>query len=175
MSDSFEKGAVEIKNVVGNETDKIKQVFNVFEDIVNWDDPDVGYESFTDYVKDQLAETEEDSNKVAKQFKTVIKAIDMKASEELNSAALNYTATLKNLFEKLNEARQKVLSSTSTEEEVKTAAKDYQKYWVEIASTIGILPDSVKNQMVSGIDSAIQTAEGKIEQRKESFKIKLLE
>lgn len=173
MSDSFEKGAVEIKNVVGNETDKIKQVFNVFEDIVNWDDPDVGYESFTDYVKDQLAETEEDSNKVAKQFKTVIKAIDMKASEELNSAALNYTATLKNLFEKLNEARQKVLSSTSTEEEVKTAAKDYQKYWVEIASTIGILPDSVKNQMVSGIDSAIQTAEGKIEQRKRELQNKI--
>lgn len=173
MSDSFEKGAVEIKNVVGNETDKIKQVFNVFEDIVNWDDPDVGYESFTDYVKDQLAETEEDSNKVAKQFKTVIKAIDMKASEELNSAALNYTATLKNLFEKLNEARQKVLSSTSTEEEVKTAAKDYQKYWVEIASTIGILPDSVKNQMVSGIDNTIQAVEERIEQRKKELQNKV--
>lgn len=173
MSDSFEKGAVEIKNVVGNETDKIKQVFNVFEDIVNWDDPDVGYESFTDYVKDQLAETEEDSNKVAKQFKTVIKAIDMKASEELNSAALNYTATLKNLFKKLNEARQKVLSSTSTEEEVKTAAKDYQKYWVEIASTIGILPDSVKNQMVSGIDNTIQAVEERIEQRKKELQNKV--
>lgn len=173
MSDSFEKGAVEIKNVVGNETDKIKQVFNVFEDIVKWDDPDVGYESFTDYVKDQLAETEEDSNKVAKQFKTVIKAIDMKASEELNSAALNYTATLKSLFEKLNEARQKVLSSTSTEEEVETAAKDYQEYWVEIASTIGILPDSVKNQMVSGIDNTIQAVEERIEQRKKELQNKV--
>lgn len=172
MSDSFEKGAVEIKNVVGNETDKIKQVFNVFEDIVKWDDPDVGYESFTDYVKDQLAETEEDSNKVAKQFKTVIKAIDMKASEELNSAALNYTATLKSLFEKLNEARQKVLSSTSTEE-VETAAKDYQEYWVEIASTIGILPDSVKNQMVSGIDNTIQAVEERIEQRKKELQNKV--
>ena len=173
MSDSFEKGAVEIKNVVGNETDKIKQVFNVFEDIVKWDDPDVGYESFTDYVKDQLAETEEDSNRVAKQFKTVIKAIDMKASEELNSAALNYTATLKSLFEKLNEARQKVLSSTSTEEEVETAAKDYQEYWVEIASTIGILPDSVKNQMVSGIDNTIQAVEERIEQRKKELQNKV--
>lgn len=173
MSDSFEKGAVEIKNVVGNETDKIKQVFNVFEDIVKWDDPDVGYESFTDYVKDQLAETEEDSNKVAKQFKTVIKAIDMKASEELNSAALNYTATLKSLFEKLNEARQKVLSSTSTEEEVETAAKDYQEYWVEIASTIGILPDSVKNQMVSGIDNTIRAVEERIEQRKKELQNKV--
>ena len=173
MSDSFEKGAVEIKNVVGNETDKIKQVFNVFEDIVKWDDLDVGYESFTDYVKDQLAETEEDSNKVAKQFKTVIKAIDMKASEELNSAALNYTATLKSLFEKLNEARQKVLSSTSTEEEVETAAKDYQEYWVEIASTIGILPDSVKNQMVSGIDNTIQAVEERIEQRKKELQNKV--
>lgn len=173
MSDSFEKGAVEIKNVVGNETDKIKQVFNVFEDIVKWDDPDVGYESFTDYVKDQLAETEEDSNKVAKQFKTVIKAIDMKASEELNSAALNYTATLKSLFEKLDEARQKVLSSTSTEEEVETAAKDYQEYWVEIASTIGILPDSVKNQMVSGIDNTIQAVEERIEQRKKELQNKV--
>ncbi len=173
MSDSFEKGAVEIKNVVGNETDKIKQVFNVFEDIVKWDDPDVGYESFTDYVKDQLAETEEDSNKVAKQFKTVIKAIDMKASEELNSAALNYTATLKSLFKKLNEARQKVLSSTSTEEEVETAAKDYQEYWVEIASTIGILPDSVKNQMVSGIDNTIQAVEERIEQRKKELQNKV--
>lgn len=173
ISDSFEKGAVEIKNVVGNETDKIKQVFNVFEDIVKWDDPDVGYESFTDYVKDQLAETEEDSNKVAKQFKTVIKAIDMKASEELNSAALNYTATLKSLFEKLNEARQKVLSSTSTEEEVETAAKDYQEYWVEIASTIGILPDSVKNQMVSGIDNTIQAVEERIEQRKKELQNKV--
>ena len=173
MSDSFEKGAVEIKNVVGNETDKIKQVFNVFEDIVKWDDPDVGYESFTEYVKDQFAETEEDSNKVAKQFKTVIKAIDMKASEELNSAALNYTATLKSLFEKLNEARQKVLSSTSTEEEVETAAKDYQEYWVEIASTIGILPDSVKNQMVSGIDNTIQAVEERIEQRKKELQNKV--
>lgn len=173
MSDSFEKGAAEIKNVVGSETDKVKQVFNVFEDIVNWDDVDSGYESFTDYVKDQLAKAEKDPDKVAKQFKTVIKAIDMKASEELNSAALNYTGTLKSLFEKLNEARQKILSSTSTEEEVKTAAKDYQKYWVEIASTIGILPDDVKNQMVSGIDNAIQVVEERIEQRKKELQNKI--
>lgn len=173
MSSNFEKGAAEIKNVVGSETDKVKQVFNVFEDIVNWDDVDSGYESFTDYVKDQLAKAEKDPDKVAKQFKTVIKAIDMKASEELNSAALNYTGTLKSLFEKLNEARQKILSSTSTEEEVKTAAKDYQKYWVEIASTIGILPDDVKNQMVSGIDNAIQVVEERIEQRKKELQNKI--
>lgn len=174
MSNSFNKGTTEIKNTIANvenEANKVKQVFNTFEDIANWEDVDKNtgesrYDSFADYVDDQLVGLGEDSDKIAEKFKTVISAMDMNASEELNSAALNYTATLKRLFEKLNEARQKVLSSTSTEEEVKTAAKDYQEYWVEIASTIGVLPDSVKNQMVSGLDSAIQTAEGKIEQRK---------
>lgn len=174
MSNSFNKGTTEIKNTIANvenESNKVKQVFNTFEDIANWEDVDKNtgesrYYSFADYVDDQLVARGEDSKKIAEKFETVISAMDMNASEELNSAALNYTATLKRLFEKLNEARQKVLSSTSTEEEVKTAAKDYQEYWVEIASTIGVLPDSVKNQMVSGLDSAIQTAEGKIEQRK---------
>lgn len=174
MSNSFNRGTTEIKNTIANvenESNKVKQVFNTFEDIANWEDVDKNtgesrYYSFADYVDDQLVARGEDSKKIADKFETVISAMDMNASEELNSAALNYTATLKRLFEKLNEARQKVLNSTSTEEEVKTAAKDYQEYWVEIASTIGVLPDSVKNQMVSGLDSAIQTAEGKIEQRK---------
>lgn len=181
MSNSFNKGTTEIKNTIANvenEANKVKQVFNTFEDIANWEDVDKNtgesrYDSFADYVDDQLVGLGEDSDKIAEKFDTVISAMDMKASEELNSAALNYTATLKHLFKKLNEARQKVLSSTSTEEEVKTAAKDYQKYWVEIASTIGVLPDSVKNQMVSGIDSAIQTAEGKIEQRKRELQNKI--
>lgn len=181
MSNSFNKGTTEIKNTIANvenEANKVKQVFNTFEDIANWEDVDKNtgesrYDSFADYVDDQLVGLGEDSDKIADKFKTVISAMDMNASEELNSAALNYTATLKRLFEKLNEARQKVLSSTSTEEEVKTAAKDYQEYWVEIASTIGVLPDSVKNQMVSGFDSAIQTAEGKIEQRKRELQNKI--
>lgn len=181
MSNSFNKGTTEIKNTIANvenEANKVKQVFNTFEDIANWEDVDKNtgesrYDSFADYVDDQLVARGEDSKKIAEKFETVISAMDMNASEELNSAALNYTATLKRLFEKLNEARQKVLSSTSTEEEVKTAAKDYQEYWVEIASTIGVLPDSVKNQMVSGFDSAIQTAEGKIEQRKRELQNKI--
>lgn len=181
MSNSFNKGTTEIKNTIANvenEANKVKQVFNTFEDIANWEDVDKNtgesrYDSFADYVDDQLVGLGEDSDKIAEKFETVISAMDMNASEELNSAALNYTATLKRLFEKLNEARQKVLSSTSTEEEVKTAAKDYQEYWVEIASTIGVLPDSVKNQMVSGFDSAIQTAEGKIEQRKRELQNKI--
>lgn len=180
MSNSFNRGTTEIKNTIANvenESNKVKQVFNTFEDIANWEgvDKNTGesrYYSFADYVDDQLVARGEDSKKIAEKFETVISAMDMNASEELNSAALNYTATLKRLFEKLNEARQKVLSSTSTEEEVKTAAKDYQEYWVEIASTIGVLPDSVKNQMVSGLDSAIQTVEGKIEQRKRELQNK---
>ena len=181
ISNSFNRGTTEIKNTIANvenESNKVKQVFNTFEDIANWEDVDKNtgesrYYSFADYVDDQLVARGEDSAKIAKKFETVISAMDMNASEELNSAALNYTATLKRLFEKLNEARQKVLSSTSTEEEVKTAAKDYQEYWVEIASTIGVLPDSVKNQMVSGLDSVIQTAEGKIEQRKRELQNKI--
>lgn len=181
ISNSFNRGTTEIKNTIANvenESNKVKQVFNTFEDIANWEDVDKNtgesrYYSFADYVDDQLVARGEDSAKIAKKFETVISAMDINASEELNSAALNYTATLKRLFEKLNEARQKVLSSTSTEEEVKTAAKDYQEYWVEIASTIGVLPDSVKNQMVSGLDSVIQTAEGKIEQRKRELQNKI--
>lgn len=181
ISNSFNRGTTEIKNTIANvenESNKVKQVFNTFEDIANWEDVDKNtgesrYYSFADYVDDQLVARGEDSAKIAKKFETVISAMDMNASEELNSAALNYTATLKRLFKKLNEARQKVLSSTSTEEEVKTAAKDYQEYWVEIASTIGVLPDSVKNQMVSGLDSVIQTAEGKIEQRKRELQNKI--
>ena len=181
ISNSFNRGTTEIKNTIANvenESNKVKQVFNTFEDIANWEDVDKNtgesrYYSFADYVDDQLVARGKDSAKIAKKFETVISAMDMNASEELNSAALNYTATLKRLFEKLNEARQKVLSSTSTEEEVKTAAKDYQEYWVEIASTIGVLPDSVKNQMVSGLDSVIQTAEGKIEQRKRELQNKI--
>lgn len=181
MSNSFNKGTTEIKSIIANvenEANKVKQVFNTFEDIANWEDVDKNtgesrYDSFADYVDDQLVGLGEDSDKIAKKFKTVISAMDMNASEELNSAALNYTATLKRLFEKLNEARQKVLSSTSTEEEVKTAAKDYQEYWVEIASTIGVLPDSVKNQMVSGIDNTIQAVEERIEQRKKELQNKV--
>lgn len=181
MSNSFNRGTTEIKDTIANvenESNKVKQVFNTFEDIANWEDVDKNtgesrYYNFADYVDDQLVARGEDSKKIAEKFETVISAMDMNASEELNSAALNYTATLKRLFEKLNEARQKVLSSTSTEEEVKTAAKDYQEYWVEIASTIGVLPDSVKNQMVSGFDSVIQTAEGKIEQRKRELQNKI--
>lgn len=113
-------------------------------------------------------------NALSKKFKSIIAAASDDSENELSNAYGQYVNAISKLFEDYYAAIEKITNKASTTKDVEKGAKELQTAIVEIASTIGILPDSVKEKMLANVTEPLDKVKEAIEQRKEALKNKML-
>lgn len=112
-------------------------------------------------------------NALKNKFKSIIDA-NSDGKNELSNAYSQYVTTISKLFKDYYAALEKITNKASTTKNVEKGAKDLQTTIVEIASTIGILPDNVKEKMLANVTEPLDKVKEAIEQRKEALKNKML-
>lgn len=113
-------------------------------------------------------------NALSKKFKSIITAASDDSENELSNAYNQYVNTISKLFEDYYAAIEKITNKASTTKDVEKGVKELQTVIVEIASTIGILPDNVKEKMLANVTEPLDKVKEAIEQRKEALKNKML-
>lgn len=173
ISDSIGKGKDAIRKAVaefqgGSGAGSIFDTFSYLFDVEG------DYSGDIDAWIDAEIPDEKIKNALSKKFKSIITAASDDSENELSNAYNQYVNTISKLFEDYYAAIEKITNKASTTKDVEKGVKELQTVIVEIASTIGILPDNVKEKMLANVTEPLDKVKEAIEQRKEALKNKML-
>lgn len=173
ISDSIGKGKDAIRKAVA-EFQGESGAGSIFDTFSYLFDVEGDYSGDIDAWIDAEIPDEKIKNALSKKFKSIITAASDDSENELSNAYNQYVNTISKLFEDYYAAIEKITNKASTTKDVEKGAKELQTVIVEIASTIGILPDNVKEKMLANVTEPLDKVKEAIEQRKEALKNKML-
>lgn len=173
ISDSIGKGKDAIRKAVA-EFQGESGAGSIFDTFSYLFDVEGDYSGDIDAWIDAEIPDEKIKNALIKKFKSIITAASDDSENELSNAYNQYVNTISKLFEDYYAAIEKITNKASTTKDVEKGAKELQTVIVEIASTIGILPDNVKEKMLANVTEPLDKVKEAIEQRKEALKNKML-
>lgn len=173
ISDSIGKGKDAIRKAVA-EFQGESGAGSIFDTFSYLFDVEGDYSGDIDAWIDAEIPDEKIKNALSKKFKSIITAASDDSENELSNAYNQYVNTISKLFEDYYAAIEKITNKASTTKDVEKGVKELQTVIVEIASTIGILPDNVKEKMLANVTEPLDKVKEAIEQRKEALKNKML-
>lgn len=173
ISDSIGKGKDAIRKAVA-EFQGESGAGSIFDTFSYLFDVEGDYSGDIDAWIDSEIPDEKIKNALSKKFKSIITAASDDSENELSNAYNQYVNTISKLFEDYYAAIEKITNKASTTKDVEKGVKELQTVIVEIASTIGILPDNVKEKMLANVTEPLDKVKEAIEQRKEALKNKML-
>lgn len=173
ISDSIGKGKDAIRKAVA-EFQGESGAGSIFDTFSYLFDVEGDYSGDIDAWIDAEIPDEKIKNALSKKFKSIITAASDDSENELSNAYNQYVNTISKLFEDYYAAIEKITNKASTTKDVEKGAKELQTVIVEIASTIGVLPDNVKEKMLANVTEPLDKVKEAIEQRKEALKNKML-
>lgn len=173
ISDSIGKGKDAIRKAVA-EFQGESGAGSIFDTFSYLFDVEGDYSGDIDAWIDAEIPDEKIKNALSKKFKSIITAASDDSENELSNAYNQYVNTISKLFEDYYAAIEKITNKASTTKDVEKGAKELQTVIVEVASTIGILPDNVKEKMLANVTEPLDKVKEAIEQRKEALKNKML-
>lgn len=173
ISDSIGKGKDAIRKAVA-EFQGESGAGSIFDTFSYLFDVEGDYSGDIDSWIDAEIPDEKIKNALSKKFKSIITAASDDSENELSNAYNQYVNTISKLFEDYYAAIEKITNKASTTKDVEKGVKELQTVIVEIASTIGILPDNVKEKMLANVTEPLDKVKEAIEQRKEALKNKML-
>lgn len=173
ISDSIGKGKDAIRKAVA-EFQGESGAGSIFDTFSYLFDVEGDYSGDIDAWIDAEIPDEKIKNALSKKFKSIITAASDASENELSNAYNQYVNTISKLFEDYYAAIEKITNKASTTKDVEKGVKELQTVIVEIASTIGILPDNVKEKMLANVTEPLDKVKEAIEQRKEALKNKML-
>lgn len=173
ISDSIGKGKDAIRKAVA-EFQGESGAGSIFDTFSYLFDVEGDYSGDIDAWIDAEIPDEKIKNALSKKFKSIITAASDDSENELSNAYNQYVNTISKLFEDYYAAIEKITNKASTTKDVEKGAKELQTVIVEIASTIGILPDNVKEKMLANVTEPLDKVKEAIEQCKEALKNKML-
>ena len=173
ISDSIGKGKDVIQKAVAEFQREKSGAGSIFDTFGYLFDDESDYGGDIGACIDAEIPDEKIKNALKNKFKSIIDA-NSDGKNELSNAYSQYVTTISKLFKDYYAALEKITNKASTTKNVEKGAKDLQTTIVKIASTIGILPDNVKEKMLANVTEPLDKVKEAIEQRKEALKNKML-